>query len=181
MIGTLGMSISAFCQWVFIYQRYRFIELKVPNIWRVNYFNYLLGCVSAFGCLGVAAFERVHNVWVHFVWAIIAFVGYNIYLLINTWWIDPRIEKADVQYKRGLLRCLISMVGPVCVVSIFIVPSGWLAISILEIILIIGFLSWFLTMIGSFGNTKFKIIIESSDAMEMGLLRDVGRSPGNSR
>merc|ERR1719397_2225345 len=56
MIGTLGMSISAFCQWVFIYQRYRFIELKVPNIWRVNYFNYLLGCVSAFGCLGVGPF-----------------------------------------------------------------------------------------------------------------------------
>merc|ERR1719510_2619396 len=52
MIGSLGLSISAFCQGIFLYQRYRFIELKLPQLKGVNYLTYLLGCASALGCMG---------------------------------------------------------------------------------------------------------------------------------
>merc|ERR1719419_398496 len=47
MIGSLGLSVSVCCQWMFLYQRYRFIEQKVPRIKLVNYLTYLLGCISA--------------------------------------------------------------------------------------------------------------------------------------
>merc|ERR1719233_418789 len=65
MIGSLGLSISVCCQWMFLYQRYRFIELKVPQIWRVNYLTYLLGCSSALGCMGVGAFRCVDASTIH--------------------------------------------------------------------------------------------------------------------
>merc|ERR1719285_482359 len=95
MIGSLGLSVSVSCQWMFLYQRFRFIDLKVPGIKRVNYLTYLLGCFSALGCMGVGAFQFVNGKVIHYFCADVTFLGFNIYLLINTWYIDPMIEKAD--------------------------------------------------------------------------------------
>merc|ERR1712060_556102 len=92
-------------------------------------------------------------------------VGWDIYIILNTWWIDPRIEKVDMRYKRGLLRCIISITSPVWLILLFILPS-WFDKSIFEIILVLGFMPWFLTLIGSFSGTRFKIIAESSDDLE---------------
>merc|ERR1719397_1824112 len=116
MIGSFGLSISVYCQWMFLYQRYRFIDLKVPDIERVNYLTYLLGCSSALGCLGVGAFQDVNATTLHYFCADLTFIGFNIYLLINTWYIDHWIMKADEKYKRGWFRSLISLVGPICFV-----------------------------------------------------------------
>merc|ERR1719397_917294 len=53
MIGNLGLSISVCCLWMVLYQRYRFIGFKVPEIKRANYLLFLEGCFSALGCMGV--------------------------------------------------------------------------------------------------------------------------------
>merc|ERR1719334_2682037 len=93
MVGGLGMSISACSQWMFLFLRYRFIELKVPQIKRVNYITYLVGCISALGMMGVGSFQWTNDFIVHTLCANVTFVGYNMYLLINTWYIDPLIEE----------------------------------------------------------------------------------------
>merc|ERR1719397_609670 len=150
MIGSLGLSISTCCQWMFLYLRYRFIELKVPQIKLVNYLTYLLGCASAFGCMCVGAFQFVNAFTIHYISADVTFIGFNIYLLINTWYIDPRIMKADAKYKCGLFRRLISLAGPICFLLMFSVQTLFAA-SIFEIILVSGFVVWLLTYVGSFG------------------------------
>jgi len=172
MIGSLGLSISAVCQWVLLYLRYRFIDMKDPEIHRVNYYTYLLGFVSALGCMGVGAFQSSNGIVIHLCCAYLNFVGFNIYLLIHTWYIDPRLEKADPQYQRGLLRCIISITGPVCFLLMFIIHTK-LAFSVLEIILIAGFLLWMLTLYGSFGDTKFEIVTKSSGEFEERLLNKI--------
>jgi len=172
MIGSLGLSISVCCQWMFFYQRYRFIDLKVPEIKRVNYLTYLLGCVSALGCMCVGAFQFVNALTIHFISADLTFIGFNIYLLINTWYIDPRLMKADQKYKRGWLRCLISLVGPICFIGMFVVGTP-LGAAIFEITLVSGFLVWLLTLIGSFGDTRFEIVLKSSGAFQKTLLNEL--------
>merc|ERR1719204_1632421 len=169
MIGSLGLSISVCCQWMFLYQRFRFIDFKVPDIKRVNLLTYLLGCISALGCMGVGAFQWVNAEPIHDICADGTFIGFNIYLLINTWYIDPRIKKADAQYKIGLYRRLISLSGPICFVLMFSVRTIFAA-SIFEIVLVVGFILWLLTYIGSFGDTRFKIIIASTGGFEERLL-----------
>merc|ERR1719204_860805 len=161
MIGSLGLSISVCCQWMFLWQRFKFIDVKVPDIKRVNYLTYILGSSSALGCMGVGAFQWVNALIIHYICADLTFIGYNIYLLINTWYIDPRIEKADAQYKCGLHRRLISLSGPICFVLMFCVRSP-LCKSIFEMILVTGFLLWLLTYLGSFGETRFEVVIASS-------------------
>merc|ERR1719369_1924230 len=61
MIGSLGLSISVCCQWMALYLRFKFIDLKVPHIKKVNYYTYLLGCFSALGIMGVGAFQYVNG------------------------------------------------------------------------------------------------------------------------
>merc|ERR1719289_609379 len=100
----------------------------------------------------------------HNISAFWTFIGYNIYLLINTWYIDPRIMIADEKYKRGWFRCLISLVGPICFVSMLSVGTP-LGVSIFEITLVLGFLVWLLTLIGSFGDTRFEIVLKSSSTL----------------
>jgi len=175
MIGSLGLSISVCCQWMFLYQRYRFIELKVPRIKLVNWLTYLLGSTSAFGCMCVGAFQFVNAFTIHNVAADVTFIGFNIYLLINTWYIDPRIMIADEKYKRGWFRCLISLVGPICFVSMLAVGTP-LGASIFEITLVSGFLVWLLTLIGSFGDTRFEIVLKSSSTLEESFLNKKKRS-----
>merc|ERR1719193_807974 len=123
MVGSLGLSISVCCQWMFLYQRYRFIELKVPRIKLVNYLTYLLGSISAFGCMCVGAFQFVNAFTIHYIAADLTFFGFNIYLLINTWYIDPRIMIADEKYKRGWFRRLLSLSGAICIVLMFCVRT----------------------------------------------------------
>merc|ERR1719285_398280 len=112
MLGSFGISISVCCMWMFFYLRYSFIALKVPEIKVVNYSTYLLGCFSALACLGVGAVQWVNNTTLHSICAYVSFFGFNVYLLINTWYIDLKIMKFDSGYKRGLLRCLFSLPGP---------------------------------------------------------------------
>jgi len=157
---------------MFLYQRYRFIELKVPQIKRLNYLTYLLGCISALGCMCVGAFQVVNALTIHYISADLTFIGFNIYLLINTWYIDPRIMKADEKYKRGCFRCLISFVGPICFIMMYVVGTT-LGKSIFETTLVSGFLVWLLTLIGSFGDTTFEIVLKSSNVLEESFLNEL--------
>merc|ERR1719471_1828204 len=97
-----------------VYLRWKFVDLKDPKMHCVNYRTYLLGSASAFGCMGVGAFQSSNGTKLHLVWAFLNLFGFQTYILIHTWYIDPRIERADAEYKRGFLRCLVTITGSIC-------------------------------------------------------------------
>jgi len=161
MIGSLGLSLSAACTWMLLYLRYIFIQMKDPGIGQVNYLTYLSGSVGALGAMGVGSFQISNAEAIHYVCAFINFFPQNIYILIHTWYIDPRIAKLDPQYKRGILRCVTSITGVASLLLMIVFHQIDIAFSILEIILMAGFMLWILTLYNSFGGASFDITMNS--------------------
>merc|ERR550534_3631399 len=159
MIGSLGLSLSAACTWMLLYLRYIFIHMKDPDIDQVNYRTYLLGSVGALGAMGVGAFQLSNAEDIHFVCAFLNFVPQTIYILIHTWYIDPRVEKLHPEYKRGVLRRVTSIMGVVSFVLMISFQQTEIAFAILEIILMAGFMLWILTLYNSFGDVRCDIIM----------------------
>jgi len=161
MIGSLGLGLSAVCTWMLLYLRYIFIHMKDPEIHQVNYLTYLLGSVGALGAMGVGSFQLSNAETVHLVCAFLNFIPQNIYILIHTWYIDPRVSKLDPQYKRGVLRCVTSITGIASFLLMIVFRQLEIAFSILELILMAGFMLWILTLYDSFGGARFDITMNS--------------------
>jgi len=179
MIGSLGLSLSAACTWMLLYLRYKFIQMKDPGIDQANYITYLLGSVGALGAMGVGAFQVSNAEIIHYVCAFLNFIPQNIYVLIHTWYIDPRVAKLDPQYKRGVLRCVTSITGIASLLLMIIFHQSDLAFSLLEIILMAGFMLWILTLYNSFEDASFDITMNSVPLQEQLLsIRKPNREDG---
>jgi len=161
-IGQFGMALSSWCFIHFFYLHHMFLVLKLPCHTRMTTFLYWLGefCSFCIFALAVIPTDRDNN-W-HSFFAYSVFGGFLIWSLIITWYIDPRICILDKTYRTQTSRCwycrrCLSLVGLVSFALFFIfnTPSG---ISAAEVIMIIGFQLWMLTLLGCFGDIRFKVV-----------------------
>jgi len=113
--------------------------------------------------MGIGAFQSSNGIVIHFFFAFLIFIGQSTYILIHTWYIDPRLAKVDPQYKQWVSRRVVSTTGPVCLLLMIIFKTMQLDLlsSVSEIFLIVGFLLWILSLYGSFGDAGFDITMKS--------------------
>lgn len=168
VVGQFGLAFSSWCFIHFFYIHHMFLVLKLPCHTKMTTFLYWLGEFSAFCIFGVAVIPTSKdNNW-HSFFSYCAFGGFLVWSLVVTWYIDPCICLVDETYKSDrprswyCRRCL-SLIGPVAFALLIILNTSS-GMSTAEVILIIGFQLWLLTLLGCFGDLRFKVVCLRGDS-----------------
>jgi len=101
---------------------------------------------------GVGAIQTGISPFWHSLCAYGTFIGINIYISISTWIMDTLVQQKDLSYRRGYLRIVSSVGGPL-MFCVHITPlTRGFSSSLAEIGLLICFLLWVASQYGAWGN-----------------------------
>jgi len=195
-IGSFGLGISAF----FVYHAIKFRYLHTKLLWaehieqdsettpmllrkrvvrrtrfeRVNYWTWCLGVLCTVFGFGIGCFQVSSWTYVHYICAIGMFLGFTIYALIHTFYIDRKLSRKIPCYTIPVIRVVSSILSPLLMVGFFFfdrtgcisdtkIPRGLFS-SIFEIVLVGSFAVWVASLKGSTGDIKFGFEAYTSQA-----------------
>jgi len=173
VIGTFGLGFSAWCLSHLFYYHYLFLNKRLPEWKKTTFVLLLLGEFCTVMVFGVGAIQTGISPFWHSFCAYNAFGGFNIYIAISTWLIDGLIQQKCQDYRRGVVRILSAIGGPI----MLFLHLGPLTRGFTSSLAEIGLLACFLLFIASQYNVwgRVYIVYKSSFkcSIEFGMSDDV--------
>jgi len=175
MIGAFGIAISSIPLLQFFYLRYTFAKMVIPRFRRCGRTNmnevlFWIGSLGAMGIIGVGSFQCVQIVWAHYMFAGIAFLSFNLYIIGQTWYIDRLCKKHEPKYRRPVLRQIFAALNTLALIFMVVATFVDLPQLVQSFFEVMGFLTWeawILTFYISFGPViYYKLVpVTSADAI----------------
>jgi len=162
MIGAFGISISSIPLVHVAYLRYTFVKSVIPRMGEcgrtnINEVLFWIGLLGIVGIIGVGSFQCLQITWAHYMFATIAFLSFNVYIVAQTWYVDRLCAKKDSMYRRSILRQIFAALSILSVilmlVNMFFTRDQrypLLLESFFEVSMVVSFEAWILTLYNSF-------------------------------